>query len=365
MKDSLTAVFHSANNPILLENLSIPELKQGEIRIRNEFVSLCKSDIHTFVGKRIEKTPTILGHEVVGIIEEFGPGETIYDVRNQKLRKGDLVSWAIFSSSPDSPLALEGIPQKGADLFKYGHEQLRADNTLHGGLSEYIILRKNTPIAKVNSQIPRSVLSLINCSVATISGAIRLLGDIKNKHFLITGAGMLGLTACAMLRTLGAQTISVLESNKERLQQSKHFGATYLFETMKGIKEKAESIFDTQNPFNGLIETTGASGIMEDSLETLKIGGIAIWIGAVFPERKINLDSEKIIRNLWVIKGLHNYNIQDFIRAVDFMERNHALYPFKALVEKVYPLEEVNDAFKFASNQNAIRVGIHFSNEEK
>ena len=72
MDVSLTAVFSSADFPMYLNNIPIPSLKIGEILVKNEFVALCKSDIHTFCGIRKEKTPTILGHEVVGIIESFG-----------------------------------------------------------------------------------------------------------------------------------------------------------------------------------------------------------------------------------------------------------------------------------------------------
>lgn len=361
MNDSLTAVFDEANSPLNLKTIKVPDLKKGEILIKNKFVSLCRSDIHTFIGKRMEKTPTILGHEVIGVIEAFGEGTPIFDVRNQELKRGDMVSWAIFSSNPDSPLSLEGIPQKAEELFKYGHEHLEDDNTLHGGLSSYIILRKNTPIAKIDDQIPLPVSALINCSMATISGAIRLLGNVNNNNYLVIGAGMLGLAACAMLKTLGAKSVSVVENNTIRLQKAKKFGGDYFFESLTDLKDKADNIFEIPNPFHGLIETSGVSTIMEDSLETLKIGGIAVWVGAVFPDRKINLSAEKVVRNLWNIKGLHNYNIQDFIHAVTFAEENHTIFPFVELVERTFNLNEVNEAFHYAVKNNAIRVGIQIT----
>lgn len=361
MNDSLTAVFETANSPLNLKIIKVPDLKTGEILIKNKFVSLCRSDIHTFIGKRMEKTPTILGHEVIGVIEAFGEGTPIFDVRNQELKIGDLVSWAIFSSNPDSPLSLEGMPQKAEELFKYGHEHLKDDNTLHGGLSSYIILRKNTPIAKIDNQIPLPVSALINCSMATISGAIRLLGDVKNNNYLVTGAGMLGLAACAMLKTLGAKSISVVENNPIRLQNAKKFGGDYFFETLTELNDRAHNIFGIPNPFHGLIETSGVSTIMEDSLETLKIGGIAVWVGAVFPDRKINLSAEKLVRNILTIKGLHNYNIQDFIHAVTFAEENYTRFPFVELVECAFTLNEVNEAFHYAVEHNSFRVGIQIA----
>jgi putative phosphonate catabolism associated alcohol dehydrogenase len=361
MDISLTAIFNSAESSILLKSIPIPSLKKGEILVKNEFVTLCKSDIHTFCGKRNEKTPTILGHEVVGIIEAFGEGIPFSDVRNEELKVGDRISWAIFSSNPESTLSLEGIPQKGEELIKYGHEYLDDESTLHGGLSQYLIIRKNTPVAKIDNQISLPVAALINCSVATMAGAIRLLDKIQNNHFLVLGAGMLGLSACAMLKTLGAKSISVVENNPQRLEQSKKFGVDYTYLSIEALKSASAADFRNYHPFHGLIETTGIPSIIEQSLDVLRIGGTSVWVGAVFPERNISLSAEKIVRNLLNIKGLHNYNIQDFIQAVQFVEEHHANFPFLQLVEGTFSLKEVNEAFNFAISNNSIRVGIQIA----
>lgn len=358
MDFSLTAVFSTANQPMSLNNISIPSLKKGEILVKNEFATLCKSDIHTFCGKRKEKTPTILGHEVVGIIEAFGDGILNSDVRNRELKIGDRISWAIFSSNPESTLSLEGIPQKGEDLIKYGHELLDDESMLHGGLSQYLIIRKNTPVAKIAKHIPLPVGALINCSMATMAGAIRLLDKIHNKHFLVLGAGMLGLSACAMLKTMGARSITVLENNPQRLEQSMNFGADYTYLEIEDLKSGSATNSKNNHLFHGLIETTGIPIMIEQSLDVLSIGGTAVWVGAVFPERNINLSAEKIVRNLLNIKGLHNYNIQDFINAVEFVENYHTVFPFITLVEKTFSLIEVNEAFNYALSNNSMRVGI-------
>ena len=39
-----------------------------------------------------------------------------------------------------------GIPQKCVNLFKYGHERSDTSPFLNGGLSKYIILKKNTNV---------------------------------------------------------------------------------------------------------------------------------------------------------------------------------------------------------------------------
>ncbi len=146
MKTSKLAVFHANGLPFTYETVPVPALREGEILIRNEYVTLCRSDLNTFSGKRMEKTPTILGHEIVGVIDDLAPGAPTRDCRGTELRRGDRVTWAIYASNPDSWMARNGIPQKGPDLFKYGHEQINPASTLHGGLAEYCVLRRHRPV---------------------------------------------------------------------------------------------------------------------------------------------------------------------------------------------------------------------------
>ena len=55
MQTSSTAVFYDHAHPFELKDLPVPELKSGEILVRNEYTTLCRSDIYTYTGRRIEK----------------------------------------------------------------------------------------------------------------------------------------------------------------------------------------------------------------------------------------------------------------------------------------------------------------------
>ena len=72
-------VFRKAGTPLQMEECDIPALKEGEVLVRNEYATLCRSDISTYLGKRIEKSPTILGHEIVGRVAAIAPGVTDAD----------------------------------------------------------------------------------------------------------------------------------------------------------------------------------------------------------------------------------------------------------------------------------------------
>jgi len=238
MQFSKTVLFLSADEPLLTMDILIPAPGKGEILVKNEYTTLCRSDLNTFCGKRTEKTPTILGHEIVGRIEHVGQDVPETDVRGNQLQLGDRITRAIFASDPPSQMARKGIPQKAPGLFKYGHEKVTAESTLHGGLSEFTLLRENTPVIKISETIPLPVAATINCAVATVAGAIRVAGEIKAKNILVSGAGMLGIIACAMCKAKGAKTIFALDIDIERLKIAKLFGADKT--AMADDLEKAE-----------------------------------------------------------------------------------------------------------------------------
>jgi len=59
--------------PLVLKELPDPHPRGNEIRIRNMACGVCRTDIHVAEGDLPQKkSPLILGHEVVGIVDEIG-----------------------------------------------------------------------------------------------------------------------------------------------------------------------------------------------------------------------------------------------------------------------------------------------------
>ena len=361
---SKIAVFTQTGDPLSISEVSIPNLEPYEILVKIEYTTLCRSDLNTFSGKRREKTPTILGHEIVGRIVSFGEKHSRMDESNYKLEVGDRITWAIYASSPDDLMSKRGIPQKASDLFKYGHEQVSEENNLHGGLAEYIILRANTPMAHLDEEVPLQLGAIINCAVSTVAGSIRLGGELKDKSVLISGVGNLGIYACAMCKTFGAGRVTASDTNRERLEWSLQCGAdAACLADENGITDLGTGRLSDEK-FDIVLEYSGAHSAMQKSIGMLNTGGTAVLVGATHPGRDLCLNAEKLIRNLWTIKGLHNYNARDFVTAVNFIEEHHSHFPFLEMVFNGFHFGQVNEAFEYALKYNPFRVGINISNNE-
>lgn len=319
----------------------IPALCNGEVLVCVEYTTICRSDLHTFEGKRQENTPTILGHEIVGFIEEIDVNGPFVDQAGRSLEIGDRVTWGIFAADPEDPMSLRGMPQKAQGLFKYGHARITDQEHFHGGLASHCILRKHTPIVKISNSIPRGVASILNCACATSAGALRLAGDIEGKRILLIGAGMLGICAAAMSREAGAN-VYVQDVSAQRIAQAADFGADA----------------DDLGEMDVVIDFSGNPDAMENGIERLRTGGSIVLVGAVMNVGRVSFDPERFIRRLLNLRGLHNYNIDDLLAAADFMEKNIHRYPFERLIEHGGRLSEAQEIFQNAACSASFRVGI-------
>jgi alcohol dehydrogenase, propanol-preferring len=61
--------------PLRLAELATPKASAGEIVVRVKACGVCRTDLHVVDGELPHpKLPVVPGHEIVGLVEEIGPG---------------------------------------------------------------------------------------------------------------------------------------------------------------------------------------------------------------------------------------------------------------------------------------------------
>lgn len=356
---TLAAVFLVPGKPLELSRLPTPELHAGEALVRIECCTLCGSDLHTVSGKRIEKTPGILGHEIIGHVETVGL-PPLCDLSGQTLEAGDRVTWSVAVSCSECDRCRQGLPQKCRSLSKYGHELCVGREALSGGLAERILLRRGTAVVKIPADLPAEVICPVSCATATVAAACRKAGDVSGKNVLILGAGMLGITAAAMAKARGAERVAVCDVDPVRLEQVKSFGADATVEWVPEREPLRERFFQRtgMDLFDVVLELSGSPDAVEAACELAGIGGKVLLVGSVMKSRPVAIDPESVVRRCLSIFGIHNYVPEDLQTAVDFLIQNHSRYPFAKLVQQSYPLTEINLAIETALVERPVRVAI-------
>lgn len=346
-------IYSGAGSPFRRETLSLPHLQTGEALVRIESCTICGSDLHTHSGRRSTPVPTILGHEILGHVEAKGEALT-HDHLGHPLRVGDRVVWSVVVHCGDCFYCNQDLPQKCERLVKYGHAALTDQHALSGGLSTHCHLLKGTALFRAPENISREVLTPVSCATATTAAVLRSAGGVEGASILIQGAGMLGLTACAMAKAQGASLVVITDVEKSRLDRARQFGADHALEcdALEEIREVSGEGFGVA------LELSGATSALEQGLQLLRIGGRYVWAGAVFPSRPLELMAETVVRRWLTISGVHNYHPQDLGTALEFLQEYHQSYPFADLVEAKFSLEETEQAFQFAHDHRPVRTMI-------
>ena len=368
--DGAAVLFHATDRPLELRRYPLPKLDRGEALVEVEMCTICGSDLHTFRGHRQTPCPTVLGHEILGRVAALGPGEPALALDGRPVAVGDRITWTIMASCGECFFCTHELPQKCDRLVKYGHERVTDNDPWSGGLAEYCRLRPGTGIVRLPEELPDAVACPANCATATAAAALRVgTGDrgkadegTADQTVLVAGAGMLGLTACAMARASGAHEVIVTDVDPQRLIRANDFGATRtVLCGQEGAPDALESTVREASNGRGVdlaIELSGTTTAVESSLAQLRIGGRLVLAGTVLPTEPVPLLPEVVVRRWLSIHGVHNYAPRDLESAVDFLATHHAQFPFAGLVSEPLPLKSAAEAFQRALDRVALRVAV-------
>lgn len=349
-------VFTGVGQPLETRYYPPPVLAPGEVLVRIRCCTLCGSDLHSYFGRRSTPSPSVLGHEIMGLVLETGGN--VADHSGSRLEPGDRVSWSVMASCGECSRCRGGLPQKCRSLLKYGHEQLDESAPFAGGLADLCHLRPGTTICRVSDRISDGVSALANCAGATAAAAMRLAGPLENRFVLIQGAGTLGLLACAMASEGGARSILVVDPTPARLDLAKRFGATATATIGEAALADVVRSAGGEEGVDVALEMSGAPEAFESGVPALALGGVYVLVGGALPSRPAGIAMERLVRNLITIRGLHNYWPQDLDHALQFLDRTSGVFPYDNLVGERYELAEASEAFLAGAAGRFCRVAV-------
>jgi alcohol dehydrogenase len=244
--------------------------------------------------------------------------------------------------------------------MKFGHEEIAPGRVLIGGMAEYCHLPEGTAIFRVPPEVSDAAASPANCATATVAAVFRNAGALEDEVVVIHGAGMLGLTACAMAASGGARCVIAIEPDPRRRGKALRFGADVALDSALGpaeIAARVKELSDGRGADAGL-EFAGYPESVELGVGLLRMGGRFVMAGSTFPSRLAQLDAEQLVRRMIRIAGVYNYSPEDLESALAFLAGAVNRFPFEDLVGASFPLREVNAAIAFAEIRRPPRVAL-------
>jgi alcohol dehydrogenase, propanol-preferring len=204
--------------PPVLVDLPVPEPGPGQVRLRVVACGLCHSDLRGIrADPPLFPLPYVLGHEIVGVVDQRGPGV-------DGLLDG--VAYAVFGP--------QGCGR--CVVCAGGEENICEDQPLgpgmgaDGGFAEYVL------VSAARHLVPIGKLSPVVAAPLTDAGLSPYHAIRRSRHLLdpgsttlIIGVGGLGHMAIQMLRSLTGTRILAIDVHSDKLDHARELGAADVF----------------------------------------------------------------------------------------------------------------------------------------
>lgn len=343
------AVLEKTGQPLkLVDGVKVPELGRGQVLVELAYSGVCHSQVMEVDGKRGEDRflPHLLGHEGTGIVRQTGEGVT-------KVRSGDRVvlGWV-----------------KGDGLDGGGCKYSSPIGILNSGgvttFSAWTVASENR-LVHLPGFIPMDEGVLFGCAIPTGAGIVlNQLKPHEGSAVAVWGLGGIGLSAVMATQVFKCRAVIAIDIEPGKLELALQFGATH---TINAASEDVAAKVQEITAAAGLdycVEAAGSAQTIERAFALLKRSGGRL-IFASHPEsgQKISLDPYELICGKRIEGSWGGASHPDRDMAVFARLYQEGKLPLKKLLNRVYTLDQINEALEDLRQRRANRPLIQFNAE--
>jgi L-iditol 2-dehydrogenase len=357
------AVFHGPGKPFELRELPLPEVEPDAVLIRVSLANVCGSDLHFWRGDAPLRLPDdgwIYGHEMTGRVARLGV-RVKTDSLGRPLREGDRVAYAYFIPCGRCYACLNKEPAACPNKIgrPLGPSQFPH---FHGAFAEYYYLGPGGAIFTVPDSLPDELVAPVNCALSQVIFGLHQAGLRFGQSIVVQGAGGLGVQAAAVAKDMGAATVIVIDQLPGRLELARALGADHTI-NIKEVPDRKERVNLVRQLTGGTgadiaCDFVGFPAVIPEGLEMLRYGGTYLEIGTISRGAKIELEPYLLVWGSKKIVGVIQYDPWVIPKALDFLTRNRARFPFDRLLSHKFPLEKIDEAFHASEWHNRESTSI-------
>jgi len=329
---TMRAVRFHGREDLRWEEVPVPTLGAGEVRIRPLAVGICGTDAHIFHGEFPADAPRVLGHEISGLVDAVSAGV-------KDIREGDFVTVQPNTFCGTCRYCRLGREHLCTNMRAYGVH-------MDGGFAEAMVAT-----AKVVYGLPGSLDPRVGCLAEPLACCIHGMDLLKVQSgatVLVIGAGVIGLALMRLTRLAGAGLLVASEPNILRRQNALAFGADHAVDPHK--PEDREKLRELTNGlgFDAVIDAVGAAATFEQAIVEAARGATILAFGVAPMGATASVRPYDIFqRELTVVGSLINPYTHE--RAVTLLPQ----MGFEKLQVNAFPLAEFQQAFAAQATSTA------------
>ena len=344
------AVMHAIGD-LRLEDISIPEVSPGSIRVEVKSCGVCGSDLKIFrKGDHRAEYPVVGGHEIAGVVEAIAPGVT-------GVMEGDRVCVAPGHGCGECRMCRSGYPNVCTNPFpSLGYKW-------DGGFEEYFAVPENifrlgfvNPIPENLSFQQASIAEIVACCINGGKNTPVNEGDVV----LIIGSGPAGVIHSQLSRRKGARRVIMTQRSRPRLElASERFPIDRIIASSEEDLEAA--VMDETNGEGAdvIFVCAPSPGAQETATRLVAPRGrINFFGGLPGGENTITLDSNALHYKEFFIGGASSSLPEDNREALRLLSEK-IIDPDK-LITHTFGIDEIVKALATAERKEGIKIVVNF-----
>lgn len=249
-----------------LEALPFQPPRENELIVEIKLGGICGSDLHYWKhgssGSSVLTDPMILGHEVVGIVQQAaadGAGPTVGTP--VAIHPATSCGTCAQCTAGRSHLCLQG---------RYLGSAAHRPHTHGGFTTSMVVARHNVRPLPEGVRLERFAMA----EPASVAWhAVNRAGSVVDRRVLVIGAGPIGLAIVAVLKLRGAGEIVVSDLYPRPLDTARRLGADRT--TSPGVPD----IDGLNIDFDATFECSGTPVGLSQSVEATRGGGDVVMVG--------------------------------------------------------------------------------------
>ncbi len=263
--------------PLEAQEEATPDPQGSEVLLRVEACGVCHSDLHIWDGyfdmggggrvtlaERGVELPLTMGHEIVGEVAALGPDAEGVAVGDKR------VAFPWIGCRHCAPC------DRGEDLMCLRPKYL--GTRVHGGYSDHVIVPHPKYLIDYEG-VPRNLACTYACAGITAYSALKKAGPLgEDDHFLIIGAGGVGLSAVHIARAAMRGKMVVADIDPTKRAAARQAGAVETIDNSEpdAVKKLLEM---TGGGVAAALDFVGAPVTSQFGIDVLRKGGTHVVVG--------------------------------------------------------------------------------------
>lgn len=324
-----------------VELCDIPEPSVGprDVKIKVMAAGVCGTDLKIRSGDAWSNPPVVLGHELSGVVAEVGSEVKDIAVGQRVVTEtGAVVCGHCYYCKTGN--------------FLMCRDRLSIGYGVNGGMTEFCVVPEDI-IHILPDEIPFDAGSVCEPAAVSVHAVYDTVRPEPGELVVVIGAGAIGLLVAQLAKDFGATVVVTgLTSDRMRLDKATELGIDYAIDT---LTQDLDAL--VQNLSGGMgadivYECSGSAPGVRSGMSILKKMGSLVQIGLTKPTMEIEYSmlTGKQIR----LVGTFGHKWESWETALRLICQGKL--NTSALITHHFPLEEWEEAFRVAQEQEGIKV---------